>query len=200
MSWLFYGAGAKEAALNKAQSLGGFLCEPLEELPVGKAREVVSLLRTTLVGDEHSHGVIVIGPIDQVSTKASDVLLKTLEEPHPNSSLVLWARDKGSVRPTIESRCFSLWAGGKESLSEVSEKARVVFAFILNKTPAYIPHEILSLPAKTEREFLEAFVSHMPPSEILSMKLWASIRILLTQPIISKVMIISCLLSSLEES
>jgi len=77
------------------------------------AREVVTHLMSTPMGTDI--GVVVVGPMDQAGDKASDVLLKVVEE--FDSEYVqpfLWAIDVGGVSPTIRSRCLERWAPALE--------------------------------------------------------------------------------------
>lgn len=108
---LYYGPGARQAALNQAISLGVLLAEPFGDagLKVEEAREIVELLQSAPISERP--GVVVVGPLDNVATsKSSDALLKTLEEPSPYVLAVLWAEDLGGVPPTIRSRCTDRFA------------------------------------------------------------------------------------------
>lgn len=110
-SVIFYGPGARQAALNLATDLGFLLAEPFgdEGLKVEQAREVAELLRSAPISDKL--GVVVIGPLDDAATsKSSDALLKALEEPSPYVRAVLWAEDLGGVPATIRSRCTDKFA------------------------------------------------------------------------------------------
>ena len=108
---LFHGPGAKAAAMQKAVSAGRLLAPPFGEdgLKTDDAREVVELLFSTPLGMDI--GVIVVGPMDEANLKASDVLLKRIEEFRGDLILpILWAHDLGGVTPTIRSRCLEHWS------------------------------------------------------------------------------------------
>ena len=109
--YLFHGPNARQAALDKAAEIGPLMAPPFGDngLKTEEAREIVNLLLTTPVGE--GVGTVVIGPMDDLLPKASDVLLKRVEEfdgtrVHP----ILWAHDLGSVSTTIRSRCLERWA------------------------------------------------------------------------------------------
>lgn len=107
---LFHGPGAQEYALEEAHCAGRLLSPPLGEdgLKVEDARNAVQLLMSTPVGSRK--GVVVLGPMDLANWKASDVLLKSIEE--FNNKIVqpiLWAWDIGGVSGTIRSRCLDRW-------------------------------------------------------------------------------------------
>ena len=102
---LYHGPGARQDALNAANSLGLLLAPPFGDdgLKVEQAREVVGLLQSAPTTE--SLGVVIIGPLDDAATgKSSDALLKTLEEPGDYVQAVLWAHDLGGVPLTIRSR------------------------------------------------------------------------------------------------
>jgi len=110
---LFHGPGARQAALSRAADIGRLVAPPFGDdgLKVDAAREVVTWLLITPVGRDL--GVVVVGPMDMANPKASDVLLKRIEEfPEGVVQPLLWAHDLGGVSPTIQSRCLDEWAPG----------------------------------------------------------------------------------------
>jgi len=78
-------------------------------LKVEGARHAVSLLNSIPIGSEK--GVVIVGPMDLANYKASDVLLKCIEEfDDEHLQPILWAHDFGGVSETIRSRCLDFWA------------------------------------------------------------------------------------------
>ena len=73
--------------------------------------------------------------------KASDALLKAIEEPRDGTHLaVLWANDIGSVSPTIVSRCQALWALGEDvSDPALQADARELLAYWLKGSFGQVP-------------------------------------------------------------
>jgi DNA polymerase III delta prime subunit len=63
-----------------------------------------------------------IGPIDEISDRAADALLKTLEELDSNITLYLWCCNIQAVKKTLISRCQIRWFGSQE-LYTAEEKA-----------------------------------------------------------------------------
>ena len=108
---LFHGPGAKAAALGKVRAIGHLVAPSFGDdgLKVEEAREaVLCLLNTPL---HAGVGVVLIGPVDEAQPKASDVLLKSIEEFTDGVvQPILWANDLGGVSPTIRSRCLDIWA------------------------------------------------------------------------------------------
>jgi hypothetical protein len=151
---LFYGPGARQAALNQAVSMGKLLRDPIgdEGLKVDQAREVAELLMSAPVGEEI--GVLVVGPLDNATSgKSSDALLKSLEEPSPYMQAVLWADDLGGVPPTIRSRCLDRFAPpGAEEESEVEDMtpqtAYLLVQASLTSDYATLVEQITNLTAK----------------------------------------------------
>lgn len=112
---LYHGPGAELAAKNAAKDYG--LVQPFkmagEALKKGEARELVSLLNQTPVGDRPWS--VVVGPLDEVSAAVGDVLLKTIEEYLPGKIRpFLWAWDYGGVIPTLRSRTLSEFVPGTD--------------------------------------------------------------------------------------
>lgn len=108
---LFHGPGAREAALAEVSSLGALVAPPYGDdgLKTDEARSVVASLLSPPLGKET--GVVIVGPMDMANPKASDVLLKRIEEFNPKVVIpILWAHDLGGVSPTIRSRCIDRWA------------------------------------------------------------------------------------------
>ena len=120
---LFHGPGAWQAACQEAESLGRLVADPFgaDGLKVDEARQIVMLLNSTPVCSEL--GVVLVGPMDDANSKASDALLKSLEENDGEVVVpVLWARDLGTVTATVRSRCLPVWVPGTDSvLDEVVE-------------------------------------------------------------------------------
>lgn len=55
--------------------------------------------------------VVIIDPADALTPEAANAFLKTLEEPPPNSALILVTADAESLLPTVRSRCRSFTLG-----------------------------------------------------------------------------------------
>lgn len=110
---LFHGPGAREAALRKVEAVGHLMAPPYGDggLKVDDAREMVlQLLNVPL---RQGLGVVIAGPMDEANPKASDVLLKSIEEFDGEVVLpLLWANDLGGVSLTIRSRCLDVWCPG----------------------------------------------------------------------------------------
>lgn len=73
------------------------------EIKVDMVRELSSFLSTKPVISEHK--VVIIDSIDDLNINAANALLKTLEEPKPNTYFFLICHQLGRILPTIKSRC-----------------------------------------------------------------------------------------------
>lgn len=74
------------------------------QIRVDAVREVVGFL-----GQTSARGglqVVIIEPADAMNSNAANALLKTLEEPTPNTLILLLTASPGRLLPTIRSRCF----------------------------------------------------------------------------------------------
>lgn len=121
-SVLFYGPGARAAALKEAALVGTLLEDPIGDagLKVAEARD----LSFKLLGSPTCEGlgVFVIGPMDRATERAANALLKNIEEPSPFIVPILWTEDLAFVKDTVRSRCVERWAGqGPEELDEELE-------------------------------------------------------------------------------
>ncbi|MCE2926845.1 MAG: DNA polymerase III subunit delta' [Rickettsiales bacterium] len=76
------------------------------EISVEQAREVAQFLSMT--PGESSWRVVIIDSIDNLNVNAANAILKILEEPPPQSILMLISHTPGRLLPTIRSRCRSL--------------------------------------------------------------------------------------------
>ena len=109
-AYLFHGPKARESAIRYSESKGRPLLPPIGTggLGVKASREISEILSSIPIGT--SLGMIVIGPMDDASSEASDALLKTFEEFDSRYVCpVLWAADEGGVPATIRSRCLRVW-------------------------------------------------------------------------------------------
>ena len=64
--------------------------------------------RVSLNPFEGLFSVVIIDGAESMSDEAANALLKTLEEPPPNTMFLLLTSDEGAVLPTVRSRCQSL--------------------------------------------------------------------------------------------
>lgn len=151
--------------------------KPSLELKVDQIRQVREAMRMTAF--EGGWRITIIPQADKLRVEAANALLKTLEEPLPNSLIVLCAPDRGSVLETLRSRCqrinFSplpqdliarlvaarrgLEAGVARALAETAEGS-------LGAALEGEPEEAQALTAQA-RELLEALQAETP-SELVS--------------------------------
>lgn len=89
---------------------------PPEEDEKGKRKQpIISIDQVRELADfvglsSHRGGwrVIIVEPADAMNTAASNALLKTLEEPPPNTLFILLSHQPGRLLPTVRSRCRRL--------------------------------------------------------------------------------------------
>ena len=162
---------------TRLSSIGRLICPPVGQkgLKKDEAREIVELVSYPPVGD--SLGVVVIGPLDLATVASSDVLLKILEDGRDeNTVLILWANDLGEVRPTVRSRCLSVWCAGdpivEEDLVEIAESA---FQALIKKDLFNLTLLIQKVKSK-ESEFLRAFLDRLVDESPDYLDFWLSAR------------------------
>lgn len=73
------------------------------EISVEQAREVAQFLAMT--PGEGAWRVVIIDSIDALNTNAANAILKILEEPPPQSVILLICHNPAKILPTIRSRC-----------------------------------------------------------------------------------------------
>lgn len=93
--------------LNKSRTHPDLLwLEPEEEgkaIKVDQVRELTESLGKT--AQQGGYKVVIIEPAEAMNGNAANALLKSLEEPAPNTLLLLVTHAPSSVLPTIRSRC-----------------------------------------------------------------------------------------------
>jgi DNA polymerase-3 subunit delta' len=76
------------------------------EINVEQAREIAQFL--SLTPGEGAWRVVIVDSADQLNVNAANAILKILEEPPPQTVLLLVSHNPGLLLPTIRSRCRSL--------------------------------------------------------------------------------------------
>jgi DNA polymerase-3 subunit delta' len=96
---------AEERAMAKAgrwEPKGGRM--PSKDIVVDQVRDVVDR-RLALKRFEGRHRFVIVDPADAMNAAAQNALLKTLEEPPDDTTLVLVASSPDALLPTVRSRC-----------------------------------------------------------------------------------------------
>jgi DNA polymerase-3 subunit delta' len=83
---------------------------PSKDVVVDQVRDVVDR-RLALKRYEGRRRFVVVDPADAMNAQAQNALLKTLEEPPDDTTLVLVASSPDSLLPTIRSRCMRIAFG-----------------------------------------------------------------------------------------
>ena len=77
--------------------------EPGKQIKVPEIRELIDLLTKT--AQQGGWKVAIIAPAEAMNKSAANAFLKTLEEPQPNTLLILLSHRSGQLPATIRSRC-----------------------------------------------------------------------------------------------
>lgn len=196
---LFHGPTARQEALNETHRQGRLIAPPFEKLGIDDIREATDLLLSTPVG--MGVGVIVIGPMDRMgSAKASDGLLKSIEEHSELMVPILWAHDLGGVSPTIKSRCLTRWCPqrGIPDDDEIQGDGRALVAAVLHDRLWEVPPLVKKYDVKDNKRLPElmgviaqAVVSDWTPS---GAALWERIREAARSPNVSAIEVVAALL------
>lgn len=90
-------------------------------ISIGQIRELIMLLSRSMGGQ--GKRVVIISEADTMRAAAQNAFLKTLEEPHENTIIILTSSNSSHLYPTILSRCqdlrFDLLSG--EEIADVLE-------------------------------------------------------------------------------
>lgn len=93
--------------LNKSQTHPDMLWlepeDPGKAIKVDQVRELTEYLGKT--AQQGGYKVVIIEPAEAMNGNAANAILKSLEEPAPNTLLILVTHAPSSVLPTIRSRC-----------------------------------------------------------------------------------------------
>lgn len=102
------------------------LAKQFEAAPNPKEDDPIPMFHFLRTGPVMSrHKVVLISDAHRMNETSSNSLLKTLEEPHPYTKLILTTPSIGAVRPTILSRCLATACSlpTKEELKQVFPSA-----------------------------------------------------------------------------
>lgn len=132
-------AGSHRLALALAEYLNGAVAESLDSLrhpmcrvirPGSKVRSItIDAVRSvepflTLRAEAHETKLIIVQEADRLSDDSANAFLKTLEEPPPQSLIILITELPGRLLPTILSRCIRLDMAEPGSAIRLSEAQR----------------------------------------------------------------------------
>ncbi|MGL4567299.1 MAG: hypothetical protein ACRCU6_02075, partial [Fusobacteriaceae bacterium] len=142
-------------------------------------------------------GIIIIGPMDDANPKASDTLLKIIEDEPSSCRLNLWAHDIGEVSKTIKSRCIPVWCqfsftgNDGEDLSE-SVSRSYIQALLAGRY--YELHDILSQYKEKDMSLLSHSIADALWADAANpkaLRIWNRIRPLMGKSHTSKLELIS---------
>lgn len=109
--------------------------------------------------------VALIESADRMNSRASNALLKTLEEPHPHARLILTTDTVGAILPTILSRCLAIACESPrtETLTRVFPQATPREIRLAEGTPGQLTR-VLEHRAQYNRlaDFAESLINRHP--------------------------------------
>lgn len=120
-----------------------------EKLKIEDMRNLIAEL--SLKPFYYQHKVAIIESFENVNVEAANSILKTLEEPNPSTILILLAKNKLSVLPTISSRCQVIYFN---QLIEIADGA----GFIDNLARQSETEKLLSIKEFAEKDAEELAV------------------------------------------
>jgi DNA polymerase-3 subunit delta' len=79
-----------------------------QEIPIESVRSLIKQLRTKAPGEEAVKRIVLIEEAQRLSQEAQNALLKTLEQPNPDTIFIITLDSLGGVLPTVMSRSVKL--------------------------------------------------------------------------------------------
>jgi hypothetical protein len=105
---LVHGEGALEYALKEALKFSTHYEFGGDALTTEEAKSAIEKMSFPLVGVDSF--AVVVGAVDSARGRATDALLKGIEEHEPFVTPILWATSLNEVPKTIRSRCRVVWS------------------------------------------------------------------------------------------
>lgn len=161
-------AGSHRLALALAEYLNGAVAESLDSLrhpmcrvirPGSKVRSItIDAVRSvepflTLRAEPHETKLIIVQEADRLSDDSANAFLKTLEEPPPQTLIILITELPGRLLPTIRSRCIRLDMAEPGSALRLSE-AQKRFLPAAEQALAHLGSDVAALALRADFQAL----------------------------------------------
>lgn len=156
MIFIHHGPGV-ENALRDLLDDYTLVQPPYEDLKTDRVKDLVHQMSQVW---PQNNPALVAGPLDEVlNTDVLDILLKRIEEPYPNGpSLILWARDLGSVPPTIRSRCGERYHFTLPSRHDLYDKGKSLLSALRSRDALSMLSLIKTLEKGKESDLVRAYL------------------------------------------
>ncbi len=143
-------AGTHELALNLARELNGARADSVEALrhpmcrvirPGSKSRSIlIADIRSvepflTLRAEEGATKLVIILEADRMKEEAANAFLKTLEEPPPQTLIVLISAQPSRLLPTILSRCVRMDLRANDTRTRLTEVQKLFLPAVAEALP-----------------------------------------------------------------
>ena len=157
-------AGAHRLALAMAEYLNGAVAESLDSLrhpmcrvirPGSKVRSItIDAVRSvepflTLRAEAHETKLIIVQEADRLSDDSANAFLKTLEEPPPQSLIILITELPERLLPTILSRCIRIDMAEPSAAIQLSE-AQLRFLPAVEQAFAHLGSDVSALALRAD--------------------------------------------------
>ena len=163
-------AGTHRLALALAEYLNGAVAETLDALrhpmcqvirPGSKVRTItIDAVRSvepflTLRAEEHETKLIIVQEADRLSDDSANAFLKTLEEPPPQTLIILITELPGRLLPTILSRCIRLDMAEPSGAVRLSD-AQLRFLPAVEQALQQLGSDVAALALRADFQALQA--------------------------------------------
>jgi DNA polymerase III subunit delta' len=143
-----------EAAEGEAEpSAGEKKKKPSKQIKISQIRDLLDSIQT----GTHQGGrrVILLAPAESMNTATANALLKTLEEPPPDTVMLLVSSEPDRLLPTIRSRCQGLAFGEPDSALALAWLREAEVADAADLLARYGGAPLLAKEAATEESGLD---------------------------------------------
>jgi hypothetical protein len=191
---IHHGSGV-ETALGELLEDKNLVKPPYKDLKADAVRDLVDTYSQVW---PIRNPVIVAGPLDEANPSTLDILLKRIEEPLEGSpELILWARDYGSVPPTIRSRCGEQFHYQFVGQHELYQLAETLLKGLLEKNLVVVSDSLRKVDTGQYRAFLEAYVEVILDREEVDLYT-EDLKMVLRRPRVSQVALYGFFLGGLK--
>jgi len=183
MLFIHHGSGV-ERALSELMEGKTLIRPPYKDLKTEQVKELVNIYSQIWPQD---NPLLVAGPLDEANPQTLDILLKRIEEPFPNApELILWAKDYGSVPPTIRSRCGEKYHYQPQPQHSLYEEAERLYVALKEDNYVQVSDSLRKVAKGQHRAFLEAYVEVLVEEKDLE-RYDLDLKKVLKRPLVRKV-------------
>lgn len=149
----------KKIIKNKNQTNLVWFNQDEENLKVEVVRKLISQASYGAYSDKEQ--ICIILHVDKGSQAAQNALLKIVEEPPPNTRIILSASNSHQLLETIKSRCFICCLDDDRKIDPLIETEAELWTKTLRQIDKFSYSNLIDLASKPDREEALSILKHM---------------------------------------